>query len=182
MISIVVWSVHNLCLIKKHPEEIVAMIKGDFQENEMEYKENTDSTLSTELSEVFLSQRERARQLITSKKISFDPSLRTFTILGTSDKPHAVRLFPNETCTCPSTSQCYHILAAKMSIGLDDDGKAPKQKSILLNSEKMHVVDERKNQDAKFPGLVSHVDVDVLPAPDPIIDTHFPSNVSNSGT
>ena len=41
------------------PEEIVARIKGDFQENEMDNKENTDATLSTELSEAFLSLRER---------------------------------------------------------------------------------------------------------------------------
>ena len=33
----------------------------------MENKENTDATLSTELSEAFLSQREKARLLITDK-------------------------------------------------------------------------------------------------------------------
>ena len=163
------------------PEEIVARIKGDFQENEMENKEHTDPTLSIELSEAFLSQRERARQLITDKKISFDPSLRTFTILGTGDKPQAVRLFPNETCTCPSTSQCYHILAAKMSIGLDDDGKAPKKKINLTQLRKNACSRREKKSGCKIP-RPGDVDVDVLPAPDAINDTHLPSNASNSGT
>ena len=40
-----------------------------------------------------------------------------FTIIGTKDKPHVVRLFPKESC--PSTTICYHILAAKMSIGME---------------------------------------------------------------
>lgn len=46
--------------------------------------------------------------------------MKTFTILGSGDKPQAVKLFPKETCTCPSTVQCYHILAAKMSIGMQN--------------------------------------------------------------
>ena len=160
------------------PDEIVARFKGAFQENEMENKENTDATLSTELSEAFLSQREKARLLITDK-IPFDPSLCTFTILGTGDKPHAVRLFPNEACTCPSTSQCYHILAAKMNIGLDDDGKAPKKE---INFTQL-----RKNVHSRREKTLGHKiprpgDVDVLSAPDAIIDIHLPSNILNSGT
>ena len=56
-----------------------------------------------------------------------------------------------------------------------------KRKSILLNSEKMHVVDEKKKSGHKIP-RPGYVDVDVLPAPDAIINTHLPSNVSNSFT
>ena len=36
-----------------------------------------------------------------------------------SSRPHAVTLFPKESCTCPSTTTCYHILAAKYSIGIE---------------------------------------------------------------
>lgn len=32
--------------------------------------------------------------------------------------PCAVRLFPKETCTCPSTKTCYHITACRLMIGL----------------------------------------------------------------
>ena len=29
---------------------------------------------------------------------------------------HVVALFPKEKCSCPSTSTCYHVLAAKLFI------------------------------------------------------------------
>ena len=46
--------------------------------------------------------------------------MKTFTVLGSGDKPQAVKLFPKPTCTCPSTVQCYHILAAKLSLGIEN--------------------------------------------------------------
>ena len=63
-----------------------------------------------------LSQHERARRVLNENQISVDLKLHTFTVMG-STCPHVVTLFPKETCSCPSTTQCYHILAAKMSIG-----------------------------------------------------------------
>ena len=42
-----------------------------------------------------------------------------FTILGTTGNPNVIRLFPKESCSCPSTGRCYHIMAVRMSIGLD---------------------------------------------------------------
>ena len=39
--------------------------------------------------------------------------------MGTTGNAHAVRLFPKESCTCPSTNLCYHIIAAKLSIGMN---------------------------------------------------------------
>ena len=32
--------------------------------------------------------------------------------------PHAVTLFPKETCTCSSTKTCYHITACRLMVGL----------------------------------------------------------------
>ena len=110
---------------------LLSLYYHHLHQKQVDKKENIDTTLPNVLPETFLSQRVRAQQLITDKKISFDPSLRTFIILGSGDKPHAVRLFPNETCTCPSMTQCYHILAAKMSISFDDDSKATKKKINL---------------------------------------------------
>ena len=145
------------------PEDIVARIKGNLQQKQVDKKENIDTTLPNVLPETFLSQRARAQQLITDKKISFDSSLHTFTILGSGDKPHAVRLFPNETCTCPSTTQCYHILAAKMSIGFDDDSKTPKKKINLTQLRRNARSRREKKSGRKIP---RPGDIDVLPAPD----------------
>ena len=62
--------------------------------------------------------------IIDRKDISHNQELGVFTVLGTNGNPHAVRLFPSESCTCPSTSQFYHILAVRMSVGLiDQNGK-----------------------------------------------------------
>lgn len=61
-----------------------------------------------------LTQMQRARNIIENNKVSFDPRLHTFTIMGTT-KPHMVTLFPKETCSYPypSTSICYHIYGSK---------------------------------------------------------------------
>ena len=62
-------------------------------------------------------QLERARIIVQSGKISFDPKLHIFNVLGSGDRPCVVRLFPKVLCSCPSTGLCYHIVAVKISIG-----------------------------------------------------------------
>ena len=52
--------------------------------------------------------------------INLNQRLGVFTVIGTTGTPHAIKLFPKESCTCPSTSRCYHILAVRMTIGLED--------------------------------------------------------------
>ena len=42
-----------------------------------------------------------------------------FTVIGMGGNPYTVQLFPSQSCTCPSTTICYHIIGARMSIGLD---------------------------------------------------------------
>ena len=44
--------------------------------------------------------------------------LECFIAKGSQDSRYAVKLFPKATCQCPSTSEGYHILAAKLSIVL----------------------------------------------------------------
>ena len=58
------------------------------------------------------------RSIIENGKISHNVKLGVFTVMGTTGNPHAVCLFPRESCTCPSSSLCYHIIAAKLSIGM----------------------------------------------------------------
>jgi len=48
-----------------------------------------------------LSQAARAKALLESGKISLDPKLRLFNVLGSGDKTYVVRLFPAEYCSCP---------------------------------------------------------------------------------
>jgi hypothetical protein len=46
------------------------------------------------------------------------PQQGAFIVNGQKVK-YCVTLFPKETCQCVTTSTCYHILAAEMSIGLE---------------------------------------------------------------
>ena len=84
-----------------------------------------------------------------------------FTVLGTTGKPHAVRLFPKESCTCPSTSQCYHILAVRMSVGLEDFNSCRRINLTQLRRNTHPRTEKKTGRKAPRPG-----DYDVVPAPD----------------
>ena len=60
---------------------------------------------------------ECAAVVISTSKIALDPKLAIFTVCGTSE-PRVVRLFPTATCSCPAKTNCYHVLAAKMAVGI----------------------------------------------------------------
>ena len=49
----------------------------------------------------------------------FSPLLGTFTVMGFSDVPRVVRLYPTEYCSCGVKTTCYHKIAVKKSIGLE---------------------------------------------------------------
>ena len=57
--------------------------------------------------------------LLERGSLSHDPTMGTFTVKGSSDKPYVVRLYPKQFCSCPATSQCYHIVAVQLSLGMD---------------------------------------------------------------
>jgi hypothetical protein len=60
---------------------------------------------------------------VENGNVSFVQKQKTFMVTGTQGKVYAVTLLPKEKCRCPSTTQCYHILAAKMYIGDDIENK-----------------------------------------------------------
>ena len=65
-----------------------------------------------------LSQTQQAK--CEDSKISSDFKPQIFTIMG-STCSHVVTLHWKETCSCPSTTECYHITAAKMTIGNQEE-------------------------------------------------------------
>jgi hypothetical protein len=60
---------------------------------------------------------ERAWDVVNNGQISLDTKLGVFTVMGTIE-PRVVKLFPACTCSCPSVSDCYHIKAAQISVGM----------------------------------------------------------------
>ena len=66
-----------------------------------------------------------AQDVIDKKQIIHVPEMQTFLVEGHSNRKYTVQLFP-EKCQCPATGTCYHILAAKKSIGLRRNKKNSK--------------------------------------------------------
>ena len=73
------------------PEQIVEQIKGNLQETTTE-----NTAPKPQKPPKALPQRERAKRLIEGK-ICFEPSLHIFTVIGSEEHPHVVRLFPKES-------------------------------------------------------------------------------------
>ena len=77
------------------------------------------------------------RLIISNKWVCLNSSLGTFTVRGTGGTSHAVKVFPAEACSCPSTSRCYHIIAARFSIGLSAEDVKQKINLTQLRNEKI---------------------------------------------
>ena len=85
------------------------------------------------------------------------------TVKGITGNAHAIRLFPNESCTCPATRRCYHILAVRISVGLEDKGKLKKINLTQLRRNTCSRIDRKSGRKAPRLG-----DLDINPAPDSI--------------
>ena len=64
------------------------------------------------------SQIARAQLIIDQQQCVYDPKVKAFLVQGTS-QVHAVKLFSKTSCTCLAKKECYHILAAKLYMGID---------------------------------------------------------------
>ena len=87
--------------------------------------------------------------------------------------PHLVTLFPKETCTCPSTTQCYHILAAKLAIGQELEDSKKKINLAQLHRNSRSRGSKKSGRKRPHP-----LDYDVIPAPDAMASAQAP--IANS--
>ena len=85
--------------------------------------------------------------------------MKVFTVQGTCDV-HAVKLFPKQSCTCPAKSECYHILSAKLYMGMD---LGKKQKKITMTQLRRNTR-PRTNRKKGRKGPLTEDEVE--PAPD----------------
>jgi len=65
---------------------------------------------------VLLTSCERAKD-VERDLLTLDPKLAVFTVVGTQE-PRLVKLFPGLSCSCSATEICYHMMAAKMAVGM----------------------------------------------------------------
>ncbi len=66
------------------------------------------------------SSRARDNEVLEKGNISFDNKLHCFMVKGTSGVLRVVTLFSQESCSCPSNGECYHLLAVRLSIGMTE--------------------------------------------------------------
>ena len=89
--------------------------------------------------------------------------MQTFVVEGSRGDKYAVTLFPKEKCQCPSTGECYHILAAKLSIGINESNKMVINLTQLKRNSRKWVDKKGGNKKPR----VSDYDVsNIYPAPD----------------
>jgi len=103
---------------------------------------------------------ERAMSVISAGKISLDSKLAIFTVMGTSEA-RVVQLFPVASCSCPAKSNCYHLKAAEMAVGLHRNETKRVINLTQLRKNKRKKAD--KTSGRKRPRTD---DVDVIAAPD----------------
>ena len=143
------------------PEDIVERIKGNFMyEYSTLFADETSSSPDPSINVANLTQNERAHKVLEEKKISFDTTLGVFNVQGTS-RVHTVKLFPSESCTCPATGTCYHVFAARLTLGIEE--KPSQKRKLSLTQLRKNVRKPRKKSGRKKPRID---DYDVLPAPD----------------
>jgi len=153
------------------PEEIVSRMKEKtfFVPNSISQttdlpddEDVSDEAVVTDSTSQCLSQAQRAKRVIEDNKISFDSKLHTFTILG-SACPLVVTLYPKETYSCPTTTECYHIMVAKMAIGKQEDVK---RKTLSLTQLRKN---SRPRNSKKSGRKQPHTgDCDIIPALDAV--------------
>ena len=141
----------------KSPEEIVTAIKEGTSVSTQECHvhvpggDEDEAEPPADLTRK-LSSHARACLLLESGMISFDPKLHVFTVKGSSGVPRVVTLFPKHTCSCPSTGECYHILAVQMSIGVEKEQKPSRRNLTQLRKNTRTKTDKKSGRKRPHPG------------------------------
>ena len=135
----------------KAPDEIVIGIKESrslspdtqqLPEGGMKIEDKNPEDLTRNLSS-----NARACLLLESGMISFDHRLHVFTVKGISGVPRVVTLFPKQTaCSCPSTGECYHILAVQMSVGIEKEQKPSRRNLTQLRKNTRAKADKKSGR------------------------------------
>lgn len=76
-------------------------------------------TVSNTQEELGVTVTERAARTAAEGRVKLDSNLQVF-IVNSILKPRVVCLFPTVTCSCSPIKDCYHIVAAQMSVGMSE--------------------------------------------------------------
>ena len=103
-----------------HPDEIVKRLKYKMSESsktvKADFKQEVDDKESIQTSH--LSMYARGMLIVENNNIVFNTKMSAFIVKGSKEVKRIVTLFPKEKCSCLSTGECYHIVAAKIRLGM----------------------------------------------------------------
>lgn len=97
-----------------------------------------------------LSQKSLALRAIGDHGIALVPEMGCFLVKGDCSKMYAVTLYPKETCQCPSTGRCYHIISARMATG-QEPGPDNKPANLTQLRKNSRARKDKKIRDEKGP-------------------------------
>ena len=120
-------------------------------------------------SKLLTSQQVLAELVVKEHRITSVTSMNCYVVKSHEGKCYAITLSPKESCQCPSTSVCHHVLAAKIMAGTYTYTES--RKSINLSELKKRsrsYSDKRSGRKKTRFG-----DIDVIPAPDSTINKHI---------
>ena len=109
-----------------------------------------------------LSQKVLAETVVRENRICHVSKMGAFMVQGSKGIKYAVTLFPKETCLCPSTGECYHILAAKLSVGMPS---STQPKTINLSQLKRNSRKRSDKRGGRKKPRTNDIST-ILPAPD----------------
>ncbi|XP_060607618.1 uncharacterized protein LOC132759787 [Ruditapes philippinarum] len=162
----------NVC----HPDKMIEMVKGEISAvtqttNQMNYNSDShdnDPTVEKIPKKGVNSQKSLAVKTIAEQGIVLVPEMGAFMVRGNKDNKYSVTLFPKESCSCPATSRCYHILAAMIAIGMPipDDKKVFNLTQLRKNCRPKH---SKKCGTKKGRFGDNDADIEINPAPDSVL-------------
>ena len=127
---------------------------------------STTPAISTTVGNV---QLDLAQRVLDENRIKQVPELQAFCVSGSNaEKKYAVTLFPNESCSCPATGTCYHLLAAMKSVEMNPKPKRTTVNLSTLAKNRRKLTDGKSKAGRKKP---RRADYDINPAVDSIVQT-----------
>lgn len=122
------------------PQPIIADSQIEFQ------NAGQSSIVKPALAQQSQSALARARLILDANTMSFDSKLDVFNVEGSAGVPHVVTLYPKVTCSCPSSTECYHILAVKLSIGMPVQDKVTRKTLTQLRRNTRKTADKKSGR------------------------------------
>ena len=182
----------DLPKVNCHPDNLIDLIKGkitainttedenDIIENQPashvsdDVQQTNDDNLVTEdicsenaSPKKLATQHSLAVQALNDNGITLVPSMKAFMIKGSKGNKYSVTLFPNESCNCPATTRCCHIIAAMMSIGMPIPND---KKKINLTQLRWNMRPKHSKRCGTKKGRKGDTDDNaILPAPDSVM-------------